>query len=88
MKRIISLVSCFCLASLFLSSCIVSKKKFDAETARANKEHDNAVALNSRLAQMTDQNNKLNGNIKDLNNNVKDLNALNVALNRDRKSVV
>lgn len=81
MKRIIRFVSCLCLASLFLSSCIVSKKKYDAETARANKEHDNGVALASRLAAMTEQNNKLNGNIKELNNNIKDLNGLNLNLN-------
>lgn len=70
------------LLSVFMSSCIVSKKKFDAETARANKEHDNAVALQSRLAQETDKNNKLNANIRELNNNIKDLNGRNVELNQ------
>lgn len=82
MKKIFSVVACFCLSMLFMSSCIVSKKKYDAETARANKEHDNVVALTNRVAQLTDQNNRLIGNVKELNNNIKDLNSLNQSLNR------
>jgi chemotaxis protein MotB len=79
-KRIIQLVSCICFASLFLSSCIVSKKKFDDETSRANREHDNGVSLANRLAQEQDANRKLNGTVKELNNNIKDLNGLNLSL--------
>jgi len=82
MKRLLSLLASVCLVSALFTSCIVSKKKYDAETARANKEHDNGVALANRLAAMTEQNNKLNGNIRDANNTIKDLNGQNASLHR------
>ncbi len=81
MNRLIRFSAFLCILSVSFSSCIVSKKKFDAETVRANKEHDNVVALTSKLGQMTDQNARLNKTIKELNNNIKDLNALNLGLN-------
>ncbi len=81
MKRIIRLVACLCVSTFLFSSCIVSKKKFDAETARANREHDNAVALANKLATLTEQNNKLNGTIKEQTASIKDLNGRNIDLN-------
>ncbi len=81
MKRIISLFACLFITSFLFSSCIVSKKKFDAETARANKEHDNAVALANKLALLNEQNSKLNGNVREQNASIKDLNGRNQALN-------
>ena len=50
MKKILTSIACICFASFFLTSCIVSKKKFLAEQARANSEHANAVALQKDLA--------------------------------------
>ena len=81
MKRIIRLFACLFITTFLFSSCIVSKKKFDAETARANKEHDNAVALANKLALLNEQNNKLNGNVREQTASIKDLNGRNLALN-------
>ena len=54
------------LPAVFLPGCIVSKKKFLAETARADKEHANAVDLQKRLTQQTDLNRWLDKVSKDL----------------------
>lgn len=54
------------LPAVFFPGCIVSKKKFLAETARADKEHANAVDLQKRLAQQTDLNRWLDKVSKDL----------------------
>jgi len=81
MKKIAKLIACFCFVSLFLSSCIVSKKKYDAETARADKEHADKVALNDRLSEEMQLNKILSTSNKELNNKVRDLNALNDDLN-------
>jgi len=63
------------------SSCVVSKKKFDAETARADKEHAEKVALIARLNQEIDKNNKLTAQLRDLNKKISDLSGQNTELN-------
>ncbi len=89
MKRVTGIIGLLILPALFFPGCIVSKKKFLAETARADKEHANAVDLQKRLAQQTDLNrwlDKVNKDLKtrvanlqdsiaNLEGNVKDLNT-------------
>ena len=75
MKKILTSIACICFASFFLTSCIVSKKKFLAEQARANSEHPNAVSLQKDLADEKATNVKLNAKINDLNNTITGLNG-------------
>jgi chemotaxis protein MotB len=70
MNKIIRFLAVFCLATLVLSSCIVSKKKYLEATGRADKEHADNVALNNRLAQEMALTKRLYGNINDLNQRV------------------
>ena len=65
------------MAAVLLPSCIVSKKKFDEATKRADKEHADNVELNKKLYQQTEfgkqlaeQNKKLSNNITDLNDRI------------------
>jgi len=67
MKKLFTAAACIGLATLFLSSCIVSKKKYLEATARADKEHADNVALTNRLAQEVGLTNRLNGTINNLN---------------------
>jgi chemotaxis protein MotB len=67
MKKIVWALACVCFVSLSFSSCIVSKKKYDAEKARADKEHGNAVELGQRLANANELIRKANKTIADLN---------------------
>ncbi len=50
MKKIMIAAAGISLASIFMTSCIVSKKKYTAATSRADKEHADAVALGKRVA--------------------------------------
>lgn len=91
MKKILTSIACICFASFFLTSCIVSKKKFLAEQARANSEHANAVALQKDLADEKATNVKLNAKINDLNNTITGLNGdianLNKRISRLKDSI-
>ena len=75
MKKLLTSIACICIASVFLTSCIVSKKKYLAETARADREHANGVELSKSLAQEKETNSKLNAKINDLNNTITGLNG-------------
>jgi len=70
MKKIFRLTTCICLATLFLSSCIVSKKRYLAATALAAKEHADNVALTNQVAQENDVINKVNNVNLALNNRI------------------
>ena len=70
MTKIIRFLGVFCLVTLVLSSCIVSKKKYLEATGRADKEHADNVALNNRLAQEMALTKRLYGNINELNQRV------------------
>jgi chemotaxis protein MotB len=70
MKKLITAFACIFLTAALFSSCIVSKKKYDAETARADKEHANGVELTKQLAAAMEQNRRLNGTIKQLNQRI------------------
>ncbi len=91
MKKILTTIGCICFASFFLTSCIVSKKKFLAEQARANSEHANAVSLQKDLADEKATNVKLNAKINDLNNTITGLNGdianLNKRISRLKDSI-
>ena len=54
MKKVIVAVACMGFLSSSMSSCIVSKKKYDEETARANKEHADNERLNAIVARQAD----------------------------------
>jgi len=64
MKKLITVVGCICLTAFLLPSCIVSKKKYEAETARADKEKAEKEDLAKRLAQQNDLNKWLNSQNK------------------------
>lgn len=75
MKKILTSIAFICFASLFLTSCIVSKKKYLDEKSRADKEHANNVELQRNLADEKATNARLNGKINDLNNTITSLNG-------------
>ncbi len=54
---------CICGAAFLFTGCIVSKKKFLAETARADRERKEKEDLANKLAQQTALTNKLNTNV-------------------------
>jgi len=66
------------------TSCIVSKKKYDAETARAEKEKAEKNALAKQLSEQQDANRKLNANNTELRNTIASLTG---RVNRLRDSV-
>jgi chemotaxis protein MotB len=74
MRKTLTVLACFSLAMFFFTGCIVSKKKYDKETARANKERDEKNEMTNRFNQAVAINNKLNGNIRDLKNENASLN--------------
>ncbi len=80
MKRILTTFLGFCLATLLFSSCIVSKKKFDAETQRADKERAAKLALNKQLDEQVALNKRLNATNVDLKNTIAALNSRIAAL--------
>ncbi|MBX2905865.1 MAG: OmpA family protein [Taibaiella sp.] len=57
------------------TSCIVSKKKYDAETARADKEKAEKNALAKQLSEQQEANRKLNANNNELRNTIASLNG-------------
>jgi len=61
-----STIACFCVASLCFSSCLVSKKKFDDATKRADNEHAENGRLNNKI-------NDLNENLASRNHEIGDL---------------
>jgi chemotaxis protein MotB len=75
MKKTLFAISLVCFASLFMTSCIVSKKKYDAETARANKEKAAKDALAAQLNEQVDLNKRLNTTNNELKNNITALNG-------------
>ena len=91
MKKILTSVACICFASIFLTSCIVSKKKYLDEKSRADKEHANNVELQKNLADEKATNVKLNGTITDLNNTITglkgDIANLNKRISRLKDSI-
>ena len=70
MKKSFSVFACICLAAIFLSSCIVSKKKYLAATARADKEHAENVNLTGLLAQEVEKNKLLTYSNQGLTNRI------------------
>ena len=82
MKKILTSVTFICFVSLSLNSCIVAKKKYLAEQARANAEHANSVQLGKDLADEKATNAKLNGKINDQNATIGDLNSEIANLNK------
>jgi len=68
---------------MLFTSCIVSKKRYLDEKARADQEHASNVDLNKRLENEKELVKKLKGNISELENNVGSL-GVDIA-NRDRR---
>ncbi|MFI5196282.1 MAG: OmpA family protein [Chitinophagales bacterium] len=87
MNKILTASTCLCFSIFLFTGCIVSKKKYLAETARADKEHNEKVDLNNRLSQQIALNNRLNGNIKDLKNDNANLNST-IAILRDSVKIL
>lgn len=75
MKRILIVAAGILLGASLMTSCIVSKKKYDLETARANREKEEKLALNKRLDEQIDQNKKLNALNNDLKSTIASLNS-------------
>ncbi len=75
MRKALIAIALVCSASMFMTSCIVSKKKYDAETARAEKEKAEKIALAKQLNDQQDQNKKLNATNNELKNTIAALNA-------------
>src|ERR1700761_4411528 len=59
MKKVFIAFTCVAMSAILLPSCIVSKKKYLAATARADKEHADNVALTNELAQEVGKNKQL-----------------------------
>jgi chemotaxis protein MotB len=74
MKKITVAIACIAMTSVLQTSCIVSKKKFDAETAKANKEHADNEALNKRIAS---QEETINGQKKEIQQQKNTIQSLN-----------
>lgn len=76
MKKTLTVISGISMSMmLFTSSCIVSKKKYDAETARAEKEKAEKIELGKKLDEQVALNKKLNATNADLNNVIAALNG-------------
>ena len=84
MKKTRFLVAGVSMATVLFTSCIVSKKKYDEETARAEKEKAEKIALGKRLDEQVELNKKLNATNADLNNTIA---ALNNRIGRLRDSI-
>ncbi len=82
MKKIIVFAASVCFASFFLTSCIVSKKRYLDEKARADMEHANNLELNKKLDDEKNRVTKLNGNVNDLNSAIAGLNSDIAGLNK------
>ena len=76
MKKTLTVISGISMSMMLLtSSCIVSKKKYDAETARAEKEKNEKIELGKKLDEQVALNKKLNATNADLNNVIAALNG-------------
>jgi len=80
MRKIMTNVACICLATVFLTSC-VSKRKYVFARDKAEKERQENMALNSRVATQADSLNMMNHNISDLNRQIAALNSENMSTN-------
>jgi len=74
MRKAFIILSGIGLMAMTNTSCIVSKKKYDAETARADKEKAEKNALAKQLSEQQDQNKKLTATNADLKNTIASLN--------------
>lgn len=74
MKRSLAITACCCIAIFLFSGCIVSKKKYLAEKARADKEKNEKNDVTNRLNQAVALNGRLNNTIKSLNAEIAGLN--------------
>jgi chemotaxis protein MotB len=70
MKKALMLLCGICLGTLFLSSCIVSKKRYLEATARADKEHADNVQLTNQLTQANETIARQNSENLALNNRI------------------
>jgi len=75
MRKIVTTVACIGMAAILFSSCIVSKKKYDAATKRADLEYSAKMDALRRSAQQADSINMLQGNISNLKSDNAALNA-------------
>lgn len=76
MKKTLTVISGISMSMMLLtSSCIVSKKKYDAETARAEKEKAEKIELGKKLDEQVALNKKLNATNAELNNVIAALNG-------------
>jgi chemotaxis protein MotB len=67
MKRIITTITCICLAAIFLTSC-VAKRKYIAARNRATQANTDNMALNARIVKLEDTISKLHNKIGALGN--------------------
>lgn len=74
MKKTLTVIYGIGLSMFLFTSCIVSKKKYDAETQRAEKEKAEKIELGKRLDEQIALNKKLNATNADLNNTIAALN--------------
>jgi chemotaxis protein MotB len=74
MQHLHKSIAIFGIATLCLSSCIVSKKRYLEATSRADKEHADNVELNKHIDQQNNLIGKLNGDVKELYGERADLN--------------
>lgn len=75
MRKALIAIALVCSASMFMTSCIVSKKKYDAETARAEKEKAEKNALAKKLDNEVELNKRLNAANAQLNATIASLNG-------------
>ena len=73
MKKVLSVILALYVGAVCFSSCIVSKKKYDEATARADREHATSESLKNKLAAEQEIINKQNGTINGLKSNIKAL---------------
>lgn len=74
MKKSIVIVAGLGIASMSMASCIVSKKKYDAETARAEKEKADKIAYSKQLADQQEVNRRLTATNNEQRNTIAALN--------------
>lgn len=75
MNKTLTAVCGLGMATMLFSSCLVSKKKYDEATARANKEHADNEALNARVNRQSDSLYHQAKTIAQLNSTIDGLNA-------------
>lgn len=74
MKKLFTTLACIGMSAILLPSCIVSKKKYDEATSRADKEHASNVDLSKKLQAQMDFNRQLGEQNKRLSNTIDGLN--------------